>query len=350
MVCVGSPASAPAAGERGPGQDGEEGSFEPVGSMASTSSTSASGRCTVFRRPSDGAAVSDPRDHRLERRRDEPDPAAVGFVLQLGRALHSSGYSAQRLEDSLGAIAERLGLTNHQFFSTPTSIMASFGPIGRQRTHLLRVAPGDVNLGRLAALEQVSMEVVEGRASLEDGVAAITRIGEAPAPYRPGADHARLRRGVRRRLPVPGRRGPRGGRSLGAGTRRRRVRPRRPATAAARRCLRAARRVSGERGHSGARPGGRPVQRGRGHARRPDRSPPRSHAHGGDGRAGHSPPRVGYGAPERRLHHLPGHRLRRSTGQPPGRRRRSAYSRPSRRTSFPVGPRWSPSLPRGSAS
>ncbi len=30
--------------------------------------------------------MSDPHD-RLERRRDEPDPAAVGFVLQLGRAL-----------------------------------------------------------------------------------------------------------------------------------------------------------------------------------------------------------------------------------------------------------------------
>ncbi len=129
--------------------------------------------------------MSDPRDENLERRRDEPDPAAVGFVLQLGRALHSSGYSAQRLEDSLGAISERLGLTSHQFFSTPTSIMASFGPIGRQRTHLLRVAPGDVNLGRLAALEQVSLEVAEGRASLEDGVAAITRIGQAPAPYGP---------------------------------------------------------------------------------------------------------------------------------------------------------------------
>jgi hypothetical protein len=39
--------------------------------------------------------VSDPRESALERRRDESDPAAVGFVLQLGRALHSYGYSAQ---------------------------------------------------------------------------------------------------------------------------------------------------------------------------------------------------------------------------------------------------------------
>jgi uncharacterized membrane protein YjjP (DUF1212 family) len=129
--------------------------------------------------------VSDPVDASVERRRDEPDPAAAGFVLELGRALHSAGHSAQRLEDTLCAVAERLGLVNSQFFSTPTSIMASFGPIGRQRTHMLRVTPGEVNLGTLAALEQVSLEVAQGRMSPGDGTVAITRISSAPAPYGP---------------------------------------------------------------------------------------------------------------------------------------------------------------------
>jgi uncharacterized membrane protein YjjP (DUF1212 family) len=129
--------------------------------------------------------VSHPSDTPLERRRDEPDPVAVGFVLELGRALHSAGHPAQRLEDSLGAISDRLGLLNHQFFSTPTSIMASFGPIGRQRTHMLRVEPGEVNLGTLAALEQVSLDVAQGRMSPVEGVAAINRITSKPAPYGP---------------------------------------------------------------------------------------------------------------------------------------------------------------------
>ena len=130
--------------------------------------------------------MADHLDVPLARRRDEPDPIAVGFVLELGRALHRAGHPAQRLEDMLGAISDRLGLFNHQFFSTPTSIMASFGPIGRQRTHMLRVAPGEVNLGILAALEQVSLEVAQGRMSPVEGVVAIKRITSAPSPYGPG--------------------------------------------------------------------------------------------------------------------------------------------------------------------
>lgn len=118
-----------------------------------------------------------------ERRRDEPDPAAVGFVLRLARALHGHGYAAQRLEDVLGVTSDRLGLVGHRFFSTPTSIMAAFGPEARQRTHLLRVEPGDVNLGKLAELEHVSREVAHGRLSPGDGMAEIARIAAAPPPY-----------------------------------------------------------------------------------------------------------------------------------------------------------------------
>ncbi|HEX6104177.1 MAG TPA: threonine/serine exporter family protein [Gemmatimonadales bacterium] len=127
--------------------------------------------------------MSDPSTSLSDRRREEPEPVAVDFVLRLGRALHSAGSSAQRLEDSVGALADRLGLPEHHFFSTPTSIMASFGPLGRQRTFMLRVEPGEVNLGRLAALEQIALDVARGDTSPAAGSAAVRRIGEAPAPY-----------------------------------------------------------------------------------------------------------------------------------------------------------------------
>jgi len=113
----------------------------------------------------------------------ESAPAAVSFVLQLGRALHQHGESAQRLEDILVATSARLGLQGAQFFSTPTSILATFGPLGEQRTHMLRVQPGDVNLGTLAALEQVSLEVAQGRRTPQQGSAAIAALEAAPPRY-----------------------------------------------------------------------------------------------------------------------------------------------------------------------
>ena len=116
---------------------------------------------------------------------DDPDPFAVGFVLRLARALHAYGYSAARLEDILAATADRLGLAGHRFFSMPTQIMAAFGPEARQHTHLLRVEPGEVNLGKLAALEQVSGDVASGRISPREGMAHIQRIVAAQSPYGP---------------------------------------------------------------------------------------------------------------------------------------------------------------------
>jgi len=57
----------------------------------------------------------------------------IGFVLRLGRALHTFGYSADRLEAVLTKCSERLGLKS-QFFSTPTSI--SFHSANRKTSDL----------------------------------------------------------------------------------------------------------------------------------------------------------------------------------------------------------------------
>ena len=116
---------------------------------------------------------------------DDPNPVAVGFILRLARALHAYGHSAPRLEDILAATSDRLGLAGHRFFSMPTQIMAAFGPEERQRTHLLRVEPGETNLGKLAALEELSREVAYGRISPQEGMVRIDEIVAAPLPYGP---------------------------------------------------------------------------------------------------------------------------------------------------------------------
>ena len=97
------------------------------------------------------------------------------FVLRLGHALHKSGYAAHSLEEILQKVCDRLGIVG-QFFTTPTAIMASFGPLDHQQTHLIRVQPGELNLGRLSALDDVVQAVLDGTETPQEGSARIDKI------------------------------------------------------------------------------------------------------------------------------------------------------------------------------
>lgn len=107
---------------------------------------------------------------------------AVGFILRLGKALHSYGLAAHALEDALSGAAGRLGL-EAQFFTTPTSIFAAFGPPERQVTHLIRVYPGDPQLGKLAQLDQVTRQVHAGEITPVEGSTRIDEIIATAPPY-----------------------------------------------------------------------------------------------------------------------------------------------------------------------
>jgi uncharacterized membrane protein YjjP (DUF1212 family) len=86
------------------------------------------------------------------------------------------GSTAHGLEDTLCRVAGRLGLARSQFFATPTFILAAFGELEHQRTHLIRVAPGDVDLGKLAELGDITDRVLGGVLTPAIGSAAIDAI------------------------------------------------------------------------------------------------------------------------------------------------------------------------------
>ena len=98
----------------------------------------------------------------------------VAFILELGRALHVYGTPADRLESALTRCSGQLGL-DAQFFSTPTSLFAAFGKLENQRTYLIRVDPGEVNLGKLVDLDAVVDELGNGTIGID---VALTRIRE----------------------------------------------------------------------------------------------------------------------------------------------------------------------------
>jgi uncharacterized membrane protein YjjP (DUF1212 family) len=101
----------------------------------------------------------------------------------MGRAFHRHGFSASRVEEVMVRLAERLGLPLAQIFSTPTSIMAAFGPLGSQRSHLLRVEPGSVNLSQVSQLDRLAIAVLQGELAPIDGIARLREIEEQPSGY-----------------------------------------------------------------------------------------------------------------------------------------------------------------------
>lgn len=116
-----------------------------------------------------------------------PNKSEIDFLLKLGRALHANGSAAHRLEDVLGQVARRFGLEG-QFFSTPTSIFCAFGPQADQRTFLIRVEPGEVDLGRLSDLDSVVIGVLDAQMSPREGAESIDSILNAPRRYGPLLD------------------------------------------------------------------------------------------------------------------------------------------------------------------
>jgi uncharacterized membrane protein YjjP (DUF1212 family) len=111
--------------------------------------------------------------------RAPPPGPAVAFTLRLGQALHRYGTPAHRLEEQLRQVSERLGL-EARFFSTPTSIFASFGPPEALQTSLIRVEPGAMDLERLTLLDALAQEVIHGKLTPDAGAARVEAILDAP--------------------------------------------------------------------------------------------------------------------------------------------------------------------------
>lgn len=98
------------------------------------------------------------------------------FVLELGRAMHALGSPSYRVEDTMVACSRSFGMDGN-FFATPTAIFLAVGAPGEEvRTTLLRVAPGDHDLGRLAALYAIRDQVVGGEMSPDQGLVEVRAV------------------------------------------------------------------------------------------------------------------------------------------------------------------------------
>ncbi len=115
---------------------------------------------------------------------NSPDRTTIAFVLALARALHRYGTPAHRLEEALAAVSLHLGLSA-QFFSTPTTIIVSFGDPADLRTSMLRVEAGELDMGKLAKLDELADAVAQRAIPPVVGMLRIDEIVGAPPTWGP---------------------------------------------------------------------------------------------------------------------------------------------------------------------
>ncbi len=108
----------------------------------------------------------------------------ITLVLRLAKALHRYGIPAHRLEAVTSILSARLGLRGY-VYSSPTAIFGSFGDPAELRTAMIRVEPGETDLGRLVDLDALTSEVMSGERTAEQGLVRLEEILSSPPIYHP---------------------------------------------------------------------------------------------------------------------------------------------------------------------
>jgi uncharacterized membrane protein YjjP (DUF1212 family) len=106
------------------------------------------------------------------------------FIIRLGKALHKLGSTAYRLEDNLLSIANFLDL-RASFMITPTSLtfILSDDEDEQQYNHLVRVTPGEIDLGSLARIDELVDEFINGERTLDEAIERLNEVNSKPPPY-----------------------------------------------------------------------------------------------------------------------------------------------------------------------
>ncbi len=118
-----------------------------------------------------------------------PAPATyaqrIAFVCEIAARLHRYGTTAQRLEGSILVLSARLGL-DCEPWSNPTGLILSFSDPKRalgasDTTRVIRLAPGDNDLGKLSEADRITEAVATGEMSLAEGHAALRELDRVPS-------------------------------------------------------------------------------------------------------------------------------------------------------------------------
>lgn len=111
-------------------------------------------------------------------------PEKYKFIVQLGKALHTYGVPSYKSEVYLTEIAEKKGIKG-SFMDSPTWINYVFYEEEEQTYNYVDcVLPGELNLGALSRIVEITNDVLSNKISFEEAKTGIERLKIAPSASR----------------------------------------------------------------------------------------------------------------------------------------------------------------------
>jgi uncharacterized membrane protein YjjP (DUF1212 family) len=105
------------------------------------------------------------------------------FIIRLGKALHKFGTPAYRMEAHLTNVSSFLKV-DASFLVTPTSLTFILSKNSEhQDHHIVRVIPGELDLGSLARTDELVDELSSGQRTLSEAIERLDEIANKPNPY-----------------------------------------------------------------------------------------------------------------------------------------------------------------------
>ncbi|MFT6254802.1 MAG: uncharacterized membrane protein YjjP (DUF1212 family) [Granulosicoccus sp.] len=107
------------------------------------------------------------------------------FIIKLGKALHKYGTPAYRLEAHLQSVSTFLKLQSN-FMVTPTSLTFVISEVDedhQEYSHIVRVKPGELDLGSLARIDELVDEVASEQRTLSEALERLDDIANKTLPY-----------------------------------------------------------------------------------------------------------------------------------------------------------------------
>ncbi len=99
--------------------------------------------------------------------------AKTQFVCALAKQLHEAGTPAGRLENALNRVGAKIAL-DISVWSSPTAIILGFADQDLQKTIVLRLQPGGVDLRTMCAIDDIAERVIRGELNAQSGARALT--------------------------------------------------------------------------------------------------------------------------------------------------------------------------------